>query len=215
MQAHMAVAHFAVDFGLGHQCCYGVNDDDIHSAAVYQGIHDIQRLLAGVRLGNQQLVNIYAEFFGIDGVKRMLSVNECRDTAVLLSLSNHVEGNGGFTGRFRAVDFDDTATGNTANPQGDVQRQDARGDDFHIHPGLSIPQTHYRTFAKVLFYFLQGTCQGFFFAFQLCFTFYFVFLVCCHFIRFLSLVNQLYYNSYAKLLTIVLCKRTGTAKHSP
>ena len=65
MQSYMAVAHFAVDFRFRHQCGNGVHDDNINGAAAHQGIHDIQSLFTGIRLGNQEFVNIYAQFLRV------------------------------------------------------------------------------------------------------------------------------------------------------
>src|SRR3712207_7250128 len=44
-------------------------------------IYDLQRLLAGVRLGHQQGVGVHAELLRVLGVQRVLGVDERRDAA--------------------------------------------------------------------------------------------------------------------------------------
>ena len=60
----MALAHVAVDLGLGHQRRHRVDDDDVHRARAHQRLADLQRLLAGVGLGDVQLVNVDAQSLG-------------------------------------------------------------------------------------------------------------------------------------------------------
>ena len=60
LQTYMAVTHLPFDFRPGHQRCHRVDDDDINGAAAHQRVTDLQRLLPVVRLGDQQIVNVYA-----------------------------------------------------------------------------------------------------------------------------------------------------------
>ena len=48
---------------------------------------DFQRLLAGVRLGDIELVDIHAQRLGVDGIQRVLRVDEGRRAAQLLRLA--------------------------------------------------------------------------------------------------------------------------------
>src|SRR6266496_3253074 len=48
LQPHVAVAHLAFDFRLGHERRDRINDDEIHRARAHQDLHDLERLLAGV-----------------------------------------------------------------------------------------------------------------------------------------------------------------------
>ena len=57
LQAHVRVAHLAFDFGLGHQRRDRVDDDDVDRAGAHQHVGDLERLLAGVRLRDEQVVD--------------------------------------------------------------------------------------------------------------------------------------------------------------
>lgn len=59
----MRIADFTFDFRLRRQRRHGVDDDDVNRAGAGQRITDFQRLLAGVRLGAQQVVDIDAQLF--------------------------------------------------------------------------------------------------------------------------------------------------------
>ena len=51
------------------------------AAGAHQHVGDLERLLAGVRLGDQQLVDVHAEVAGVRGVERVLGVDERGDAA--------------------------------------------------------------------------------------------------------------------------------------
>src|SRR5579875_1228463 len=53
LEANVCIAHLALDLGAGSQRGHGVNHHHIDSVAAYKGIKDLQRLLAGIGLGNQ------------------------------------------------------------------------------------------------------------------------------------------------------------------
>ncbi len=50
-----------------------------------------QRLLATVRLRDQEVVDVDAQLLGVFGVERVLGVDECRQAACFLCLRDHVE----------------------------------------------------------------------------------------------------------------------------
>ncbi len=72
----MRVADFAFDFRFRRQRRDGVDDDNINRAGARQRVTDLQRLLAGVRLRTQQVVDIDAQFACIDRIQRMFSIDE-------------------------------------------------------------------------------------------------------------------------------------------
>lgn len=61
----MAVPHLALDLGLGHERGDRVDDDDVDGAGADQHVHDLERLLTGVRLGDEQRVGVDAELLGV------------------------------------------------------------------------------------------------------------------------------------------------------
>ena len=84
LQADVAVAHVALDLGLGHQRGDRVDDDDVDGAGADEHVGDLERLLAVVGLGDEQLVGLDAELAGVGGVERVLGVDERGDAACLL-----------------------------------------------------------------------------------------------------------------------------------
>ena len=56
----MRIAHFTIDLSLGYQRRDRVDDDQIDAARANQGIGDLQTLLAAIRLGDQQLIELDA-----------------------------------------------------------------------------------------------------------------------------------------------------------
>ena len=117
----MRVADFAFDFRFRRQCRHGVNDDNVYCARTRQGVTDFQCLLAGVRLGAQQVIDIDAQFTCIDWVQRVFSIDKRTSFTFALGCGDHLQRQRGFTGRFRSVDFDDTAHRQTTCPKRDIQ----------------------------------------------------------------------------------------------
>ena len=76
MQTHHGVAHFAFDFGAWCQRSDRVDDDDIDAARAHQHIGDFQTLLAGIRLRNDQVRNIYTQFARVDRIQCVFGINE-------------------------------------------------------------------------------------------------------------------------------------------
>jgi hypothetical protein len=94
LQAHVAVAHVALDLGLGGQGSDRVDHDQIDGAGADQGVDDLQRLLAAVGLRHQQVVERHAEATRILGVEGVLGVNEGADAAGALGLRDGVQASG-------------------------------------------------------------------------------------------------------------------------
>ena len=78
LQAHVRVAHLALDLGARHQRGHRVDHDHIHRAAAHQHLDDLQRLLAGVGLRDQQIVDVDAQPLGVGGIERVLGVDDRR-----------------------------------------------------------------------------------------------------------------------------------------
>ena len=63
-------------------------DDDVDRARAHQRVGDLERLLAGVGLGDQQLVEVDAQLAGVGRVERVLGVDEGAGAAGLLGLGD-------------------------------------------------------------------------------------------------------------------------------
>ena len=70
LQADVAVAHLALDLGARHERGDRVDDDDVERAGADQHVGDLERLLAGVGLGDEQRVGVDAERLGVSGRAR-------------------------------------------------------------------------------------------------------------------------------------------------
>ena len=65
LDADERVAHLALDLGARHEGRDGVDDDDVDAAGADQRLGDLERLLAGVRLADEQLVDVDAARAGV------------------------------------------------------------------------------------------------------------------------------------------------------
>src|SRR6266478_9457745 len=126
LQAHLRVAHFAFELGLGHEGSYGVDNDDVNAAGANQRLGDFEGLLAIVGLRDEQIVDVHAQLARVDGIERVLGVDERGSAAELLRFGDDVQRHGGLAARFRAVDLDDAAARKAANAQSGVERETAR-----------------------------------------------------------------------------------------
>src|SRR5574337_1751168 len=69
LQAGQLVAHFAFDFRLRGERGDRVDDDDVDAARAHQHVGDLERLLAGVGLRDQQVGDVHAELLGVADVE--------------------------------------------------------------------------------------------------------------------------------------------------
>ena len=145
----MAVAHLALDLGAGHQRGHRVDDDQVEGAGADQHVGDLERLLTGVGLGDQQRVGVDTEGLGVVGVERVLGVDEGDDAAGPLGVGHRVQGDRGLAGGLRAVDLDDPAARQAADAEGDVEGDRPGGD--HLERGARlVTEPHHRPLAELL-----------------------------------------------------------------
>ena len=92
LQAHLGVAHLALDLGLGNQGRDRVDDDDVDGAGADEHLGDLEGLLARVGLGDEEVVGVTPSFLRVVRVERVLRVDERREAARLLGFGDDVEG---------------------------------------------------------------------------------------------------------------------------
>src|SRR6202000_1800193 len=102
-------AHLPLELGLRHQRRHRVDHEHVDRAGTHQRVADFQRLLAGVGLRDQELIDIDAELAGIDRVERVFGVDEGADAALLLALGHRMQRQRGLAGRLRPIDFNHPA----------------------------------------------------------------------------------------------------------
>ena len=109
----------------------------------------MQGFLTGRGLGNEQIVEVDAEFAGVLRIECVLNVNEGGEATAFLGLGDRREREGGFAGGFRTEHFDDSAAGESADTEGAVDEQIAGRDDIDID-AVSIAEAHDGGFAEFL-----------------------------------------------------------------
>jgi hypothetical protein len=102
----MAVAHLALDLGAGDERCDGIHDQDVDGVRAHQSVDDLERLLARIGLRDDEVVDVDSELLGINGIERMLGIDEGGGAAILLRLGNGMERERGLARAFRPVDLD-------------------------------------------------------------------------------------------------------------
>ena len=160
LQARQGIAHFAFDFGLGCEGGHRVHHDQVHSARAHQAVHNLQRLLTGVGLADQQFRQLHPQLLGVLHVQCVLGVHKGASAAQLLHLRNHLQRQRGLARGFRAVNFNHAAAGQATHAQGNVQAQRAGGNHLDVLDRLAFTQAHDRALAELLFDLRQRCCQG-------------------------------------------------------
>jgi hypothetical protein len=153
------VAHLAFDLGLRDQGSDGVDDDAVHAAGADQGLGDLERVLARVRLADEKLVDVYAAGARVARVQGVLDVDEGDDAAAALGLGEDVLAERGLARRLGAEDLGHPAARNAADTEGKVQCDRAGGDDVH---GLALgrAETHDRAASELLLDRQNGRIDG-------------------------------------------------------
>jgi hypothetical protein len=155
LQTGQLVAHLALDFGTWRQRRDRVDHDHVDCGRAHQHVGDLERLLAGVRLRDQQIVDIDAEFFGIARIERVFGVDECASTAELLRLGDDLQGQRRLARGLRTVDLDDAAARQAADAERDVERQRA-GRNRIDRIRRPVAHAHDCALAELLFDLAQG-----------------------------------------------------------
>src|SRR6185312_761495 len=155
VQADVGIAHLAFDFRLRRQRGDRVDHHHVHRTGAHQHVGDFQRLLASVRLRDQQVVDVDAELFRIGGIERVFGIDERGGTAGALAVGDRLQGHGGLAGRLRAVDLDHAAARQTADAERDVQPQRTGGDRLDRLVD-AVAHAHHGTLAELLFDLAEG-----------------------------------------------------------
>ena len=147
----MLVAHLAFELGARHQGRDRVDHDQVHRARPHQHLADLQRLLAGVGLRDQQVFRADPELARVAHVESVLGVDECRDAAGFLRLSDHVQGQRRLAARLGTVDLYDPAARDAADAERQVERH-APGRDGRdvLHQRFVAAETHDGALAELL-----------------------------------------------------------------
>jgi hypothetical protein len=108
----------------------------------------LTRLLAGIGLADQQVVDIDAQLARIERIERVLGVDEGASAAALLRFGDRVQGERGLARAFRTIDLDDAPPGQAANPHREVEPERSRGDDLDGFAAALGAHAHDRALAE-------------------------------------------------------------------
>ena len=160
LQADGLVAHLALELGARRQRRHRVDGDEVDRAGAHEHVGDLQRLLAVVGLGDEQLVDVDADLLGVERVHRVLGVDEGADAAELLGLGDDVVHQRRLAGGLGAEDLDDPPARHPADAQREVEGQGAGGDGVDAHPRPRVAHAHDAALAELPFDLGQGALEG-------------------------------------------------------
>ena len=149
LEADGLIAHLTLQLGARREGGHGVDGHDVDRARADEQVGDLERLLAVVGLGDEQLVDVDPDALGVHGVHRVLRVDERADAPQLLGLGEHVVDEGGLARGLGAEDLDDPPTGQAAHPEREVERQRAGGDRRDLDGRRLVPHPHDRPAAEL------------------------------------------------------------------
>jgi hypothetical protein len=150
LQPRQLVAHLALDLGLRHQRRDRVDDDHVDAARAHQHVGDLEALLAGVGLRDQQVADVDAQLAGVDRVERVLGVDVRGDAARLLHLRDDLQAQRRLARRLGTVDLDDAPARQAADAERDVEPERAGRDDRQVVRDLRLAHLHDRALAELL-----------------------------------------------------------------
>src|SRR5262249_43113776 len=150
LEPHLGIAHVALDLRARYEGRDGVDREDVECARADERVGDLERLLAVVGLGDEEVLGLDPELPRVADVERVLGVDEGRDAAALLRLGDQLEGERRLARRLRAVDLDHASARDAADTERNVeseragrQRRDVLGESF-------LAQLHDRALAELL-----------------------------------------------------------------
>ena len=132
LHTHSRHADFAFQFGFGYEGGHRIDHDDVNSAGAGEGFADGQSFFAAIGLRDEQIVQVDSQFTGVARVHRVLGIDKGRRAAAGLGIGDDMQHYRGFAGRLGSEDFHDSAPGQAADSQGQIQGHGAGGDHFDL-----------------------------------------------------------------------------------
>ncbi len=154
------VAHLALELHARRERGNGVDRDDVHGARTHEHVGDLQRLLAVVGLGDEQLVDVHADLLRVQRVHRVLGVDEGAHASLLLSFGEDVVDQRRLTRGLRAEDLHDAPLGHAADAERHIQRDRAGGDRVDAHLRALVAHAHDGALAELALDLSERPLQG-------------------------------------------------------
>ena len=159
MQPDLGITHLPFNLGDWHEGRDRVDDDDVDGATPRQLLGDLKRLLSGVRLRQEEMIEIDAQCAGVRGVERVLGVDERCDPIAPLHLSDHVKRDRRLPARLGAEDLNDPAARHPADAECDVQCERPGRHGLHFEDLRTVAEPHDGPFSIGLLDLLECVLQ--------------------------------------------------------
>ena len=149
LQADVGVAHLTFDLRAGRERRHRVDHQYVDGPRAGEHVGDLERLLARVGLGDEQLIDVDADRLGVHRVHRVFGVDVGAHATVALRLGHDVHGERGLARRLGTVDLGDAATRQPTDAEGEIERQGTRRDRLDLHAS-ALAHLHDGALAELL-----------------------------------------------------------------
>src|SRR5215218_53600 len=156
LKSHVRVSHLALYLSPRHQGRHRVYNHDVQGAGADESISYLQGLFAVIRLGKVEVLQVNADSLGVGRVEGVLGVDEGGEASCSLRLGDDVQGEGRLAARLGTEDLDDTASGDAANAEGDVEGKSAGRNGGDAALALLVAHAHDRTLPELPLYLGYG-----------------------------------------------------------
>ena len=137
LEADVGVAHLALDLGPGGERRHRVDDQHVERTGADEHVGDLERLLAGVGLRDEEVVDVDPDGPRVDRVHGVLGVDVGADAAVALRLGHDVHGQRRLARRLRTVDLHDATPRQAADAERQIEESAPVGTDSMFIARLS------------------------------------------------------------------------------
>jgi len=148
LKPHVRIAHVTFELGSRHQGRNRIDDNHIDRTRPYQHVSDLKRLFTRIWLRDQQLVDVHSNGLCIYRIEGVFCIDECRRTAVSLSLGKNVERQRGLARRLRSEDLDYSTARHATYAKSEIQGEGTRWNHGHLADVL-CSETHDGARAKL------------------------------------------------------------------
>ena len=93
----MGITHIAFNFSPWGEGCDGVDNNNINRARAHNHVANLESLLSGIWLRDQQIFGVNPKVFSIYRIKRVLCIDKGAGPPRLLGFGDHLQGECGFT----------------------------------------------------------------------------------------------------------------------
>ncbi len=154
----MRVAHLTFDLRTWRQGRDRVDDDHVDRAGADQHVGDLEPLLTGIGLGDEQLVDVHTYRLRVGRVHRVLGIDIGTDPAVALRFGHDMHGECRLAGRLGTEDLDDPPSWQASDAERYVERHRTGRDGLDADSGV-LTHPHDRSLAELLLNLAEGHIQ--------------------------------------------------------